>query len=110
MLLDTSGGSTHVRITDLQAAGCETEVTIQQADVSFQADSQLVSSGSSKVDGVLHAAGVLRDAVLHKQTASSFRAVLAGKVRVGSYFCLNFFFSIVTQTPSVLPRNDSAIL
>jgi hypothetical protein len=36
--------------------------------------------GVGRVNGVMHAAGVLRDALLLKQTASSFREVLSGKV------------------------------
>lgn len=37
--------------------------------------------GGECIGGVMHAAGVLQDALLLKQTASSFRAVLSGKVR-----------------------------
>lgn len=36
--------------------------------------------GGPPVQGVMHAAGVLQDALLLKQTAASFRAVLSGKV------------------------------
>lgn len=78
-LLDTSARRpAHGSIADLQASGCSTQVAIIAADVAQAEDIQLASL--SKVDGVLHAAGVLRDALLSKQTASSFRVVLAGKV------------------------------
>lgn len=63
-----------------------------KADVSFLEDARLLSQ-HGKLNGVLHAAGVLRDAVLHKQTAGSFREVLAGKV---SFFHL-LHYSVTFQ-------------
>ena len=77
-LVDTNRAPQHDNITDLQS--CESQVTIAMGDVAFSEDARLISA-TAKLDGVLHAAGVLRDAVLHKQTATSFREVLAGKVR-----------------------------
>ena len=78
-LLETSARApAHGSLADLQGSSCTTEVTVTSADVA-QAEGAALAS-LSKVDGILHAAGVLRDALLTRQTASSFREVLAGKV------------------------------
>ena len=57
--------------------GCDTQITIATADVAMAEAADM--AGRERVDGVMHAAGVLRDALLLKQTSASFREVLSGK-------------------------------
>lgn len=76
-LLDTAALSLP---RDLCAAG--TAVTVAASNVALQSTASLL--GDAKIDGVLHASGVLRDALLLKQTASNFREVLAGKASLSS--------------------------
>jgi len=78
-LVDVTRTPAHGSAADLQSASCATEVVMVSSDVALAEDA--AASGAGRVDGVMHAAGVLRDALLLKQTASSFREVLSGKVR-----------------------------
>lgn len=57
-------------------------VRVVRADCSSLAEGNVHGGGNGRgpVEGVMHAAGVLQDALLLKQTAASFRAVLSGKV------------------------------
>ena len=57
-------------------------VRVIKADCSSLAEGDVHGGGNGRgpVEGVMHAAGVLQDALLLKQTAASFRAVLSGKV------------------------------
>ena len=80
-LVDVTCNPAHGSAADLQSPDCTTEVVIVTSDVALAEDAAMRTLG--RVDGVMHAAGVLRDALLLKQTASSFRDVLAGKVSRG---------------------------
>ena len=67
---------------ELEAAG--TEVTVVQADVSQEQDvARLLSTCETKAPlrGIIHAAGVLDDGVLSRQTLSRFEKVMAPKVQ-----------------------------
>ena len=62
--------------------GC---VSMAAADVAAQADmadllQRIAAAGAPAVTGLLHAGGVLQDALLSRQTAGSLRAVYAPKV------------------------------
>lgn len=99
-MADVHRAPLHGTVSDLQDPTCESEVTFVLADVSYQEDTTLLSI-NGKLDGVLHAAGVLRDAVLHKQTPKTFREVLAGKVSpsvLGSYPRFNNVFNLGNAT------------
>ena len=78
---------------DFLMPGCEIQITIATADAAT-AEAAAVA-GRERVDGVMHAAGVLRDALLLKQTSASFREVLSGKAsllfmtRVEMLLCLS---------------------
>ena len=80
-LVDVTRTPAHGSAADLQSPSCATEVVFLVSDVALSEDA--VAGALGRVDGVMHAAGVLRDALLLKQTTSSFREVLAGKVRRG---------------------------
>ena len=59
-------------------------IEVVKADCSSRAEAAHGMEGGrvyGSIEGLMHAAGVLQDALLLKQTASSFRAVLSGKVR-----------------------------
>ena len=57
-------------------------VSVVSANVGSCTEAELAldACNGSALAGIVHAAGVLQDALLLKQTAGSFRAVLAGKV------------------------------
>ena len=82
ILLDINQNFLHSLPADLQSPESVAEVTVKQNDTASKEAAE--SLGSQRVDGLIHAAGVLRDALFLKQTASSFRAVLSGKVRLFS--------------------------
>lgn len=63
---------------DLQSNDCPTQVTLVLGDISC-AEQTAWLGRNVKVDGVMHAAGILKDALFLKQTAASFKEVLAGK-------------------------------
>ena len=75
-LLDIAA-AVHSCPADFLMPGCETQITIAAADVAMAEVAAV--AGRERVDGVMHAAGVLRDALLLKQTSASFREVLSGK-------------------------------
>lgn len=78
-LLDINQHALSAVPADLQGLQCPAEVTVRLSDTACKEDA-IALRGSSRVHGLIHAAGVLRDAIFLKQTASSFREVLAGKV------------------------------
>ena len=80
-LMDVISSGQAADSTDLRSPGCTAAVEMLCTDVGSAAGAALLAS-RGPVDGVLHAAGVLRDALLLKQTAASIRAVLAGKVSI----------------------------
>lgn len=77
-LLDVNQKGVHAVPADLQDPTCKLEVTVQLCDSSFREEASL--GREQQLSGLIHAAGVLRDALFLKQTAASFREVLAGKV------------------------------
>ena len=78
-LLDVNEAALHNTPADLQSPDCSAEITVTKSDTATKGAADLL--GRQRVDGLIHAAGVLRDALILKQTASGFREVLAGKVR-----------------------------
>lgn len=77
-LLDITAEPLHGSLDDFRSTACDTEVVSVAADVARADESAASTLG--RVNGVIHAAGVLRDALLLQQSARSFREVLAGKV------------------------------
>lgn len=83
-LMDVISAGQAADSNDLRSPCCTAAVEMLRADVGSAVGAAILAS-KGPVDGVLHAAGVLRDALLLKQTAASFRAVLAGKVCIRGY-------------------------
>lgn len=77
-LLDVNKQALYALPLDFQSPECKLEINASLSDTAFKEEACLQSR--NKVDGLIHAAGVLRDAVFLKQTATSFKEVLAGKV------------------------------
>ncbi len=71
------------RLDELRQAGAE--VVYVAADVSTASGAQLVVEAArtrfGRLDGVVHAAGLLRDSYVRNKTVDEFRAVLAPKVQ-----------------------------
>jgi polyketide synthase PksN len=77
-----SGPESEARVRELEALGAE--VMYCQADVSCAEDVERLVAGAKarfhELNGLIHAAGVLRDAMIPKKTAADMEAVLASKV------------------------------
>jgi myxalamid-type polyketide synthase MxaB len=86
VLAGRSGASRHAQseIEELRRRGAS--VDIVQGDVSNPADAAAMIDACQRVAplrGVIHAAGVLREALVGSQSAASFASVMAPKVRGG---------------------------
>ena len=72
--------TTPARAVPRQLADSWTESCFVSGDISCAANAAELAALAGPVQQVLHAAGVLQDRLLLKQTAASFRAVLSSKV------------------------------